>query len=107
MSILLAMTLFLAIDPPNDRPSVLVVLGAPGTVEYEAEFHQWASLWRAAAAKASAECLVIGEGAEGSPPDRERLRAALAERAPAGQESLWIVLIGHGTSDGREAKFNL
>ena len=49
--------------------------------------------------------------------DRERLRAVLAEKAAAtskatatpsaAREPLWIVLIGHGTSDGREAKFNL
>ena len=86
---------------------MLIVVGAPGTAEYEAEFHHWAALWRAAAEKASAEYVVIGEGAEGSPADRDRLRAALAERASAGQEPLWLVLIGHGTFDGREAKFNL
>jgi hypothetical protein len=84
-----------------------VVVGAPGTAEYELEFRRWASLWRAAAQKASAEYVVIGEGAEVSPTDRERLRAALAERASAGLEPLWVVLIGHGTFDGREAKFNL
>ena len=47
--------------------------------------------------------------------DRERLRAVLAEKAAATARRrhaqparpLWIVLIGHGTFDGREAKFNL
>jgi hypothetical protein len=47
--------------------------------------------------------VVSGDG----PPDRERLRAALAEKSSAGLEPLWVVLIGHGTFDGREAKFNL
>ena len=86
---------------------MLIVVGAPGTAEYGAEFRRWASLWRTAAEKATAEYVAIGEGAEGSPGDRDRLRAALAERASASLEPLWIVLIGHGTFDGREAKFNL
>ena len=64
-------------------------------------------LWRAAAEKASDQFLLIGEEAEGGITDRQRLRAALAERASASQEPLWVVLIGHGTFDGREAKFNL
>jgi hypothetical protein len=107
MSIFLAWTLCLAMAPPRDSPSVLVVVGAPGTDEYKTEFHHWASLWRSAAEKASAQFLEIGAAAEASPPDRQRLRAALAERASTGLEPLWVVLIGHGTFDGREAKFNL
>jgi hypothetical protein len=107
MATLLAMTLLLAMDKPKDTPSVLVVVGAPGSDEYRSEFHHWASLWRAAAEKASAQFLELGEEPEAAPPDRERLRAALAERASAGLEPLWLVLIGHGTFDGREAKFNL
>ena len=101
---------------PADRPCVLVVVGAPGTPEYASQFGQWAGQWQAAAAKAGAEWIAIGtSGAGGN--DRERLRAVLAEKAAAtagatstpnsGREPLWIVLIGHGTSDGREAKFNL
>ena len=36
------------------------------------------------------------------------MKAAIArESAGDTQEPLWIVLIGHGTSDWREAKFNL
>lgn len=107
MSTLLALTLCLAADPPEDRPSVLVVVGAPGEAEYGAEFRRWASLWRDAAAKASAEFLAIGEGGEGGASDRDRLRAALSERSGDGPGALWLVLIGHGTFDGREAKFNL
>ena len=75
MSTLLAMTLLVALDQPKDTPSVLVVVGAPGSDEYKTEFHRWASLWRAAAGKASAQFLEIGEEPEAAPPDRERLRA--------------------------------
>ncbi len=107
MSILLSMILCLAATEPDDRPCVIVVVGAPGTSEYGAEFRRWASLWRAAAEKASAEFLQIGVVSGDGPPDRERLRTALAEKGTAGLEPLWVVLIGHGTFDGREAKFNL
>jgi hypothetical protein len=107
MSTLLAMTLCLTMGQIKDRASVLVVVGSPGTDEYKGEFHRWALLWRAAAEKASDPFLLIGEDAEGGITDRQRLRAALAERGSAGQEPLWVVLIGHGTFDGREAKFNL
>ena len=41
------------------------------------------------------------------PSDRELLAAALAAVPKAGREPLWLVLIGHGTFDGREARFNL
>jgi hypothetical protein len=39
--------------------------------------------------------------------DRDRLRDLLAAEAQEGSEPLWLVLIGHGTFDGRKAKFNL
>jgi hypothetical protein len=92
----------------TDRPCVLVVVGAPGAPEYADQFQQWAAQWRAAAAKAGAESIAIGSGNQGGSNDRERLRAVLAEKAAApGKEPLWLVLIGHGTFDGREAKFNL
>jgi hypothetical protein len=91
----------------GDRPCVLVVVGAPGTPEYAAEFRRSADHWKAAAAKAGAETMVIGLTDEVTIPDHDRLRTALTEEAKAGGEPFWIVLIGHGTFDGREAKFNL
>ena len=100
----LLITLALTCADPSDRPTVIVVVGAPGTPEYGAEFRRWADLWASAAAKGSAQLVRIGEG-DDSATDRDRLRAALAAKGPEG--ALWLVLIGHGTSDGREAKFNL
>jgi hypothetical protein len=112
MNIILAAILCLAPDAGvparTERPCVLVVVGASGAPEYADQFQQWAARWQAAATKAGAESIVLGVARKGGDPDRERLRAALAEKAAApGNEPLWIVLIGHGTFDGREAKFNL
>jgi hypothetical protein len=86
---------------------VLIIVGAAGTPEYRAEFARWADQWQAAAARAGAETIRIGQAEEAGGTDRERLRTVLARQATAGREPLWIVLIGHGTYDGREAKFNL
>jgi hypothetical protein len=108
MSALLAMTLCLALaEPPADRACVLVVVGAPGTSEYGAEFRRWAELWRNAAKKGAAESITIGEDETNGSEDREALHKTLTERATAGREPLWVVLIGHGTFDGHDARFNL
>jgi len=96
--------------PPSaeERARVVIVVGAPGTPEYAAQFQGWARLWQDAAGKASAEMTRIGqEETSDKTNDRDQLRAALAESASATREPLWLVLIGHGTYDGRVAKFNL
>ncbi len=93
---------------PGDRPCVVVVMGAPGTPEYAAELRRSAGQWKAAANRGGAEPILIGadDGAEKT-PDRDRLHATLTQRSSPANEPLWLVLLGHGTFDGREAKFNL
>jgi hypothetical protein len=92
----------------EERACVLSVVGASGKPEYAAEFRQSAELWRAAAKKAGAESITIGLGDQsGGETDHDRLRTALADLSKPSREPLWVVLIGHGTFDGREAKFNL
>ena len=92
----------------DDRPTVVIVVGTAGTPDYAVAFRQWADRWQAAAEKASAESIRVGLDADPKTTDRDRLRAILAEKASAaGKAPLWLVLIGHGSFDGREAKFNL
>lgn len=91
----------------DDRPCVVIVVGAPGESEYGAMFGRWADQWQAAATKAGAETIAIGREKSTEMTDRDRLRALLAEKAKGGKEPLWLVLLGHGTYDGREAKLNL
>jgi hypothetical protein len=90
-----------------ERPTVILVTGADGTPEYGREFAAWADRWRAAAAMGDARMVEIGGGVAADEPDRERLRAALASARIASPHSVWLVLIGHGTWDGRTARFNL
>lgn len=89
-----------------EKTSVIVVVGAPGEEDYGRSFAEWAGRWQDAARNGNATCTVIGLEKEGSTPDREQLRNQLAAEPKEGAE-LWLILIGHGTFDGKEAKFNL
>ncbi len=92
--------------PTAPRTAVIVVIGAAGEEQFGEEFSAWAKQWEEAAGKAGAQCTVIGRDA--APPlDRDRLRDALSAAPAESPEALWLVMLGHGTWDGRDAKFNL
>ncbi len=106
----------LCADEP--RPNVLVVVGAEGTEEFGQQFLQWATRWREAAKRGNAEFVAIGLDDSDTETDRERLKKRLSASAGTGgsrhtsdesrrKESLWLILIGHGTFDGKVARFNL
>ena len=80
---------------------VLIVLGASGTEEYGKKFQTQVEAWKTAATKGGAPLEIIS-GNETTAKLQQRLAAAAANPA----RSLWLVLIGHGTFDGREAKFS-
>jgi hypothetical protein len=91
----------------RDQASVIIVAGAPGEPEYGKEFKSSADLWVAAADKGGARHLVIGLDETNGTPDFERLKQALANEPKTSSGELWLVLLGHGTYDGQNAKFNL
>lgn len=108
MKAILFISLCLTAAASDDKASVLVVVGAEGTAEYGAMFRAWSENWRAAAEKGSAGFHSIGIDPAAIANDRDLLRERLAVEAIANtSEPLWLVLVGHGTYDGREAKFNL
>jgi hypothetical protein len=87
--------------------TVVVVTGAAGSAEYGKKFEVWAGQWQKACEQAGVQCIQIGV-ATTETSDRDTLKALLADPAMReGQDALWLVLIGHGTFDGRVAKFNL
>ena len=106
-----------------DQPTVIVIAGAPGEAEFAPDIMQQLDAWARASEQARAKHVSIGgniliaAGAEkivGGPPttggdadDRERVRQALAAEPKNGVGELWLVLVGHGTFDGKEAKLNL
>ena len=92
----------------QQKPTVIVVIGAPGTQAYGEQFGKWADLWKQACSKGGATCTIIGlDEAETSSGDRVKLREALDSESGQNSTALWLVLIGHGTFDGHTAKFNL
>lgn len=92
---------------PIDGPTVIVVVGAEGTEEYGKQFVEWADRWQAAAKSGNARCFIVGSDQGAETTDKDCLRGLLNRKRVAANGALWLILIGHGTFDGRQAKFNL
>lgn len=86
---------------------MLLIRGAAGEPEYAPKFEAQLEAWKQAAGKSGAEVLTIS--GESTPPETDlaKLEKLLAELPKTGPAPLWIVLMGHGTWDGRLARFNL
>lgn len=91
----------------TDQATVIVAVGAAGEDEFGKEFEQSAELWKKAIEKAGAKQMSIGGGPTNATSDLAQLKSALAQQPTNSVNELWLVLIGHGTFDGKEAKFNL
>jgi hypothetical protein len=95
-------------DPNANRPTVIVVVGAAGSAEFGAQFVKWANLWEQACAKGGEKFILIGLNSDvQNPDDHATLKQTLEDESQQTDAGLWLVLIGHGTFDGRTAKFNL
>jgi hypothetical protein len=91
-------------DEPEDRASVIIVIGAPGEAGYAETFAKWAANWQSACATAHAKTTTLQGDDQQS---LVHLRQILESEPKDGAAALWLVLLGHGSFDGREAKFNL
>jgi hypothetical protein len=89
------------------RTEVVLVVGAPGSPEYADLFQQWAERWQAAARQAGANVTVIGLDPPTETSDRQALADCLARLPSPASEPLWLILLGHGTFDGKTARYNL
>jgi hypothetical protein len=85
---------------------MMLVVGAAGEPEFGEQFAASADLWKRAGTNGGFRILIVGESTN-STDDRGALLNALTNELTQSVEELWIVLIGHGTFDGRAAKFNL
>ncbi|MEO7414772.1 MAG: hypothetical protein ABIZ81_15600 [Opitutaceae bacterium] len=105
----LAGQVFAASTPASgaNRPTVIVVVGASGEDEFEPNFATQASQWEKVCQLANCQRFTIGIDAPGSGTDYDRLKEVLTAEAKEGTGELWVVLVGHGTFDGKEAKFNM
>jgi hypothetical protein len=91
----------------NDKLALIVVVGAAGEPEYGSNFLHWSELWVQAGKTGGADITVIGTDATNEATDFDKLKQALADTPKESPEELWVVLLGHGTFDGKVAKFNL
>lgn len=93
----------------------LVVLGAPGEVEYGSLFQSWGNRWREVFGPSECEWIdgttSDEEQSSASVDDKSRILEFLSKRSQSSDEQSdapkWLVLIGHGTHDASGAKFNL
>lgn len=119
---------------PAAATKVILVRGADGEPEYAAKFDSQLKAWQQAATSAGADISIIhspiaapapgneqgtgtttteqgayaGQGAGiTQETDADRLRGILTSLPPEGTAEVWLVLMGHGTWDGKEARFNL
>jgi hypothetical protein len=93
-----------------DKPlDVLVVVGAAGADEFGSAFIKWADVWKSTCDRAELSLQTIGPGVKSQPKsDRDKIEVALKACAESTSvRPLWVVLIGHGTWDGKAANFNL
>ncbi len=95
-----------ATDSASQRATVIVVVGAPGEPEFGSNFMRQAEQWEKACRQAN--CREVALGLDTSPTnDYDRLKQTLDAEPKTNALPLWLVLIGHGTYDGKEARFNL
>ncbi len=93
----------LAAADAADRATVIVIAGAPGEPEFAPDIALQLDAWAKASAQAAAKHIAISD----SETDRDRVKSALEAEPKTGPGEVWIVLVGHGTFDGKEAKLNL
>ncbi|MEO6002351.1 MAG: hypothetical protein ABIZ04_06340 [Opitutus sp.] len=101
------LTLTACVFAAEPTAEVCVIVGAPGEADYAAGFGRAALAWEQAAKRGGAAYTVIGLAEDNKSPDREQLETWLNERNAVGPTTAWIVFLGHGTFDGREARLNL
>jgi hypothetical protein len=100
---------FVARAVSAQQTHIIVVTGVPGDEEHATKFKKWATTFIDAAKKKESVpdaniALLAGEGAR-----RENVSktfAAVAARAKPG-DAVVVLLIGHGSFDGRAAAFNI
>ncbi|HKS37240.1 MAG TPA: hypothetical protein VJW76_08635 [Verrucomicrobiae bacterium] len=91
----------------GDKPTVIVAVGAAGEEEFGKDFEKWVRLWEKAGEQGGAKMVALGLGETNATSDVERLKQILSDEPKDAPGELWLVLIGHGTFDGKEPKFNL
>jgi hypothetical protein len=91
----------------TNQTTIILVVGAAGEAEFGSNFVRQATLWQSACHQAGCREITLGIDEAGQTNDFETLKQTLATEPKESPNELWLVLIGHGTFDGKEARFNL
>lgn len=84
-------------------PDFVVVVGATGASEFATKFEDWANQLEEVGIKAGRSISLIRSDKSSFDQLEKLFDGAQSDTV----EPLWVFLIGHGTFDGTEAKFNL
>lgn len=90
-----------------ESPTVITVLGAAGEDAYSTNFLSQVRQWKSISAESHARLVEIGTESQPKTNDLSSLGDTLKLEPKDGAEPLWLILIGHGTFDGHDARFNL
>ena len=111
---LISLNVIVHADENAERASVIIAVSEGGEAQYADAFAKWAAQWERACDAGGAKHLTIGiekpalnQTAKAAQSDRDKLKAALDAEPKDGAGELWLVLLGHGTADAKDAKFNL
>lgn len=85
---------------------VMVVAGAGGEEEYKSLFAEWANTLAKAFDGNSVELVNINNEPEDT-DSKNIIETKLKKWVKSKTDEIWILLVGHGTFDGKQAKFNL
>jgi len=102
-----------ALAQEQQQRKIIVVVGAEGAAEYGEKFEQWADGLEKAVDAGRAEnpnlklIRVGGKSTVGQTGQTDLQRFQNEIESSTGAQELWVVLIGHGTDDGKKSKFNL
>ena len=91
----------------DDQPTVIAIAGAAGEEEFGNQFDSWVTLWEKAARDAGARSVTLRASSATETNQLAQIEQALRDEPRDGAGELWLVLLGHGTFDGKEARFNL
>ena len=86
---------------------MIVAVGAEGEREFGEEFEKTAQVLQKAATSGGVKFIRVGNTSGGDTNELAEFIGALTREVTNSTEELWIVLVGHGTWDGKEARFNL
>jgi hypothetical protein len=91
----------------TNQPTLIIVVGAPGEAEFGSNFVKQAASWQKASPPTWRQVTIGLTNSDPTNDDFAQLKQTLNAEPRDGLAPLWLVLIGHGTFDGKEARFNL